>query len=207
VLDTWSIDCGSSKLRLYDVVSRKQTMLNDGCVTSAAASGWLGASMFSNDKGLYMLTTDNPVAVQVSQEANARIDPWGPDDYVFTVQFENGGFATFGPGSIDHQVSPVNAASGDLEMAMYGAIWGWTSRDSAQPGAWISGPGVEIGQIFHGKARSPAWDPHNNLLFFALADTGGFDLYRTTFNSHYTDLSKVNHLDEDVKAVVWLGSR
>jgi hypothetical protein len=108
---------------------------------------------------------------------------------------------------MEHQVSPVSASSGDLQVAMYGLIWGWTSQDAAQPGAWISGPGVEIGQIYPGKARCPAWDLHNNLLFFALADTGGYDLYRITFDSHYTDLSRVNHLDADVNNVVWLGPR
>ena len=215
VLDTWNIVCGSGKLRLYDVVSRQQTVLNEDCFTSASASGWLGAALFSNDSGLYMLTADNPAPVPVSQEADARIDPWGPNDYVFTVRFKSGLLATFGPGDIDHQVSPVTEPSGagasnasnDLDVAMYGAIWGWTSQDPAQPGAWITGPGVEIGQIYPGKARFPAWDPHNNLLFFALADTGGYDIYLTTFNAHYTDLYKVNHIDADVNNVVWLGPR
>ena len=207
VLDTWNMLCGPAKLRLYDVVSRNQTMLNEGCIDSAAASAWSAAAIFSNETGLYMLTAGSPAPVQVSQEANARILPRGPDDYVFTVQFENGSLATYGNDEMEHQVSPVSGTSGELEVAMYGLIWGWTSRNSAQPGAWISGPGVEIGQIFQGTARAPAWDLHNNLLFFAQADSGGLDLYRTTFENHYTDLSTVNHLDADVDKVVWLGAR
>lgn len=118
----------------------------------------------------------------------------------------NGGIATFDPGDIDHQVSPATS-SGDTAVAIYGAIWSWTSQDTARPGAWISGPGVKIGQIFPGKARSPAWDPHNNLIFFALSDKGGYDHYLITFNSHNTDLAKVDHLDADVNLVVWLGRR
>ena len=214
LLDTWNIVCGPGKLRLYDVVSRKQTMLNDGCISSAAASGGLGAAIFSNDSGLYMLTSDNPQPVQVSQEPNARIDPWGPDDYVFTARFDGGLLATFGPGSYDHQVSPVTAPAGPsllpydiADVAEYGAIWGWTSQNPAQPGAWITGPGVEIGQIYPGAARFPAWDPHNNLLFFALSESGGYDIYLTTFDAHYTDLNNVNHLDANVNSVIWLGPR
>ena len=207
VLDTWGIVCGPNKLRLYDVGSRQQTLLIDGCITSAAANGGRGAAMFSTDSGLYLLTAEAPVPAKFSQEANARIKPWGPDDYVFTVQFENGGLATYGTSDIEHQVSPVSAASGDLEVAMYGLIWGWTSQDAAQPGAWIRGPGVDIGQIFTGKARCPAWDTHNNLLFFAPSDSGGYDLHLTTFDAHYTDLYKVNHIDVDVNNVVWLGPR
>jgi hypothetical protein len=214
LLDTWNIVCGPGKLRLYDVVSKKQTMLNDGCITSASASGGLGAALFSNDSGLYMLTSDNPQPVQVSQEPNARIDPWGPDDYVFTVRFDGGLLATFGPGDYDHQVSPVTAPAGPsllpydiADVAEYGVIWGWTSQNPSQPGAWITGPGVEIGQIYPGAARFPAWDPHNNLLFFALTESGGYDIYLTTFDAHYTDLNNVNHLDADINNVVWLGPR
>ena len=214
LLDTWSIVCGPGKLRLYDVVSRQQTMLNDGCITSASASGEHSEALFSNDSGLYLLTADNPKPVSVSQEPKARIDPWGPDDYVFKVRFENGLLATFGSGDIDHQVSPVTAPAGgsltpldDQNVAMYGAIWGWTSQNSAQPGAWITGPGVEIGQIYPGLARFPAWTPDNNLLFFAQADAGGYNIYLTTFDAHYTDLFNVNHLSAEVNNVGWLGPR
>jgi hypothetical protein len=189
-------------------------MLNDGCITSASASGGSGAALFSNDSGLYMLTSDNPQPVQVSQEPNARIDPWGPDDYVFTVRFDGGLLATFGPGNYDHQVSPVTAPAAPsllpydiADVAEYGVIWGWTSQNPSQPGAWITGPGAEIGQIYPGAARFPAWDPHNNLLFFALAESGGYDIYLTTFDAHYTDLNNVNHLDADINNVVWLGPR
>ena len=207
LLDTWGITCGPNKLRLYDVVSRQQTLLNDGCIISAAANGGRGAAMFSTDSGLYLLTADAPTPVKVSQADLARIQPWGPDDYVFTVHFEAGITATYGTSDIEHQVSPVSVASRDLELAMYGLIWGWTSQDAAQPGAWISGPGVEIGQIYTGKAICPAWDLHNNLLFFAQSDSGGYDLQLTTFDAHYTDLYTVNHIDADVSNVVWLGPR
>jgi hypothetical protein len=207
VLDTWSVVCGPGKLRLYDVVTRKQSMLNDDCITSAVAKGGGGAAMFTTESGLYLLTAEALAPVQVSQEPGARIDPWGPDDYVFTVRFENGGIATYGTSEIEHQASPVTPSSGGLEVAMYGLIWGWTSQAAAQPGAWISGPGVEIGQIYTGQARCPAWDPHNNLLFFARSDSGGFDLLLTTFDAYYTDLNNVNHIDADVNSVVWLGPR
>jgi hypothetical protein len=209
VLDTWSIICGPSKLRLYDVTSNQQTMLNEDCITSAAAStDWHNEVMFSTDSALYMLTADNPQPNALLHAAGARIAPWGPDDYVFTVRFENGGIATYGSGDFDFQVPPVEVSSSmDWEVAMYGAIWGWTSSDAAQPGAWISGPGVEIGQIYQGRASFPAWSPHNNLLFFAMADSGGYDLMLTTFDAYYTDLYKVNHIDTDVMKVVWLGPR
>ena len=126
VLDTWSIVCGPGKLRLYDVVSRQQTMLNDGCISSAAANGGRGAAMFTNDSGLYMLTAEAPAPVQVSQEPGARIDPWGPDDYVFTVRFENGGIATYGTGDMEHQVSPVSAPPRE--------VWRWPCTASSGAG-------------------------------------------------------------------------
>jgi hypothetical protein len=206
VFDTWTPVCGSERLRLFDIVSTKTVMLNEECFISAAASGWRGEALFANSSGLYLLTAEARTPVSVSQDPVAHIDPWGPDDYLFTARFENGGIATFGSGNMDYQVSPINAPSGNLEVAMYGAIWGWTSNAGGQPGAWITGPGVEIGQIFPGKARLPIWDLHNNLLFFAPEGGGGYSIYRTTFDAYYQDLSAVASINAEVLAVTWLGA-
>ena len=108
---------------------------------------------------------------------------------------------------MDHQVSPVEADSGSLEVAMYGWIWSWTSGDDSQPGVWITGPGIEIGQIFDRAARLPIWDKDSNLLFFAAVDGNGYDLYRTTFEAYYRDLAVVDFIDADVRVVTWLGGQ
>lgn len=207
VLDTWNPACGSERLRLYDIVTSNKVMLNEDCFISAAAAASAGraAILFANSAGLYLLTAEDRTPVLVSQEAVARIDPWAPGDWVFTVRFEKGGIATFGINSMDHEVSPVNVPSENLDAAMYGVIWGWTSSDDSQPGAWISGPGVEIGQIFSGKARLPIWDLHNNLLFFAQEGGDGYSIYRTTFDNFYRDLSVVASINAEVLAVTWLG--
>jgi len=212
LLDTWNVSCGFGNLRLFDVVSQTQTVLSQGCVSSAAATGFRNAAMFSNDTGTYLLTAEARTPVRVSPEKNALIHPWGPDDYVFRVHFSSGQIATFGAGTYDTQISPVTAAAStnlpfdEQDVAMYGAIWGWTSQNHNQPGAWITGPGLEIGRIYDAPARFPAWSPDNNLLFFAQLE-GGYDLYIITFDSHYTDLHVVNHLDADINSVVWLGPR
>ena len=205
VLDSWSPACGSAQLRLYDVVGKQQAMLNQDCFISAAANSRRGEVIFANRSGLYLLTAGNRTPVLLSPDLVARIDPWRPDNDIFNVRFENGGIATFGSSDMDHQVSPVQAPSESLDVAIYGAIWGWTSNDDSQPGAWISGPGMEIGQIFTGKARLPIWDLHNNLLFFASESGSGYSLYRTTFDSYYQDLSVVASINGEVQAVTWLG--
>jgi Tol biopolymer transport system component len=205
VLDTWGIDCGPQKLRLYDVVSKQQVMLSQECVSAAASSDWHNEALFANSSGLYLVTADSRTPVSVSQEAVGSIDPWGSGDQVFTARFENGGIATFGSGDVDQQVSPVSVPARYLDVAEYGAIWGWTSEDESQPGAWITGPGLDIGQIYTGMARMPTWDPHNNLLFFAAASGGGYDIYRTTFDGHFQDLAMVNTINAQVTSVVWAG--
>ena len=205
VLDSWSPACGSAQLRLYDVVSKQQAMLNQDCFISAAANSRRGETLFANSNGLYLLTADNRKPISVSRDPVTRIDPWRPYNDIFTVRFENGGIATFGSNDLDRQVSPVHAPSENLDAAIYGAIWGWTSKDDSQPGVWISGPGVEIGQIFTDKARLPIWDPHNNLLFFVPTGGSGYSIYRTTFDSHYQDLSVVASINGEVQAVTWLG--
>ena len=205
VLDIWSPVCGSAQLRLYDVVGKQAALLNKDCFISAAANSRRGEALFANSSGLFLLTADNRSPILVNQEPVNWIDPWKPDNDLFTVRFDNGGIATFGSNDMDHQVSPVNAPSENLDVAIYGAIWGWTSNDDSQPGAWISGPGVEIGQIFNGKARLPIWDPNNNLLFFASEGGSGYSLYRTTFDTFYRDLSVVASLNHEIQAAAWLG--
>ncbi len=212
VLASSNMTCGPEKLRLYDVVSKQETLLNEGCFTSASATGFRSGVLFSNDRGIFLLTDETRTPMRVSNEKNAYISRWGPDDYAFKVTFSDGRAATFGPGTYDVQVSPVIEPSStallydEQDVAMYGAIWGWTSTNEKQPGVWITGPGLDIGRIFDSPARFPAWSPNNNLLFFAPLE-GGYDLYLTTFDSHYTDLRVVNHLDADITGVVWLGPR
>ncbi len=205
LIATWDQPCGLQKLRLYDVVIKQTTMLNDDCFTSATASGDFGAALYSNSNGVYMLTADNRTPTQVDTEGNATIDRRYAGDQVFTVRFNSGGIATFGNISeYDHQVSPVKVMSGVIDVAEYGIIWGWTSRDADQPGAWISGPGVEIGQIYFLPSVLPIWNMDNDLLFFAPQDVGGYALFLTTFDSHYTDIHLANFLSATPTNVVWL---
>lgn len=207
LLATWDQPCGLQKLRLYDLASQQTSMLYNDCFTSATADGQYGAALYSNTSGVYMVTADNRAPTQVGSE-NATIDPRRAGDQVFTVRFASGGMATFGNLSeFDHQVSPVKESSGEMDVAEYGLIWGWTSRDAAHPGAWITGPGVEIGQIYDGPAILPIWSQNNNLLFFAAQDSGGYTIYLITFDSHYTDLQRVNFLEVVPTCVAWLGAK
>ena len=208
VLDTWSMYCdhGNGKLRLYDLISRQVTMLNEDCFTSAAADSGRGAAIFANTSGLYLLTAEDQAPVRIDQGEVANIDSVEPGEYFFTVQFTNG-FATYGTSEMDYQLAPIEADPGSLDVAMYGWIWGWTSEMDFQPGVWITGPGIEIGKIFDGSARLPIWDQHNNLLFFASQDGSGYNLYRTTFDSYYRDLAVVGSIDAEVIRVAWLGGQ
>lgn len=206
LLASWDQPCGLQKLRLYDLGSRQVSMLHQGCFKSATADGLYGGALYSNENGVYMLTAKDHTPTQVSSEGGATIDPRHIGDQVFTVRFASGGIATFDNNHLlDHAVSPVKVSSGELCVAEYGAIWGWTSHDAAQPGAWITGPGMEIGQIYDGPAILPIWSQDNDLLFFAAQDSGGYAIYLATFSSYYKDLHRVNSLDISPTRVTWLG--
>jgi len=90
---------------------------------------------------------------------------------------------------------------------MYAWIWGWTNEDDSQPGVWITGPGIEIGQIFYEKARLPIWDEDNNLFFFAFLEGYGYELFRTTFDAYYQDLAALGSILGSVHVVTWLGGQ
>jgi dipeptidyl aminopeptidase/acylaminoacyl peptidase len=205
LLASWDQPCGLQKLRLVDLSTNQETMLNYDCFNSATADGYYGAALFSNSTGVYMLTAEDLTPVQVDPEGDATVDHRYPGDQIFSVRFSSGGIATFGNISqYDHQVSPVQASFGELDVAVYGVIWGWTSRNEAQPGVWITGPGLEIGQIFYDPAILPIWSRDNNLLFFATQESG-YAIYLTKFDSYYSDLQQVNFLEGDPICVAWLG--
>jgi hypothetical protein len=207
LLSTWG-GGGTKNLRLFDTVTTETTLLSEDAIIGAVTDSWRGAAMFADSTGLYLLTNENRVPTQVSQEQVARIDNVEPGEFFFTVYYSNGMLSTYGTSEYDQQDSPINADTGSLDVAMYGIIWGWTSEDNSEAGAWITGPGVEIGKIFDYNARLPTWDEHNNLLFFApYADTYGYNLYRTTFDAYYRDLEMVGFIDAEVIEVVWLGGQ
>jgi hypothetical protein len=129
---------------------------------------------------------------------------WIPQGSMFLVVFQNGTVTTYEANGDDRQDAPIPVPS---SVAMYGAIYAWTASDSETKGIWISGPGLEPLQVFKGPAAYPVWDLENNLLFFSWLQGGELDLYRTTFDSWYSDAAPVAMLAGDVGDVVWVGIR
>ncbi len=208
VVDTWTPQAGSENLRLYDVATRTESVVTSNGIDGAAVDSVNQAVIYDNSSGLYMLTADNRTPKLLTTDPIGHIMPVKPGDNYFTVLLSDHSVVTYGVDPIAYQVSPIAMqSSGNLGVAMYGLIWGWTSTDTFQPGAWITGPGVEIGQIFKSKAYLPIWDQHNNLLFFSSQESGPDLLYRITFDSHYTDLTVVNSINSGVWAVNWLGNQ
>jgi Tol biopolymer transport system component len=205
VIATWDQPCGLQKLRLLNLDSNQTSILDSDCFNSATTDGYYGVALYSNSSGIYILTAEDHTPIQVDPAGDAFIDRRYPADQVFTVRFNSGGLATFGNLSqYDYQVSPVQASSYELDVAIYGAIWGWTSQNEVHPGAWITGPGVDIGQIYDSPSILPIWNQDNDLLFFASQDSG-FAIYLTTFNSFYSDLNRVNFIESNPTCVAWLG--
>jgi hypothetical protein len=205
VMDTWTHNHRNPKLRLIDVVTKNTVVLSEDYIISAAVDDWLGAAMYATPSGLYFLSADERTPVLITTEEVAGIPSVRPWEHFFIVYFDNGSCATYGRNEEDYQVSPVSGYASDLDVAMYGLIWGWTSGGDSLPGVWISGPGLDVGQIFFENAVAPVWDLENNLLFFAPQYDGTYDMYRTTFRGYYQDLTWVNNLPADLNDVAWLG--
>jgi hypothetical protein len=205
VLATWDQPCGLQKLRLYAMDSNQTSMVYADCFNSAAVDGNWGVMLYSNENGIYKLTAEDPNPIQVGAAGDGYIDHHYPGEQEFTVRYTNGGIATFDNiGAYDNQDSPAKVKSYELDVAVYGMIWGWTSRNEAYPGAWITGPGVDIGRIYNGQATLPIWSEDNNLLFFGI-ENAVYTLYLTSFDSWYTDLHAVNFLESDPIRAAWLG--
>jgi hypothetical protein len=217
VLENWTQ--GSITLRLYNLRTRQETILgditSDTCaavaVTTITTLSDPGAVLFCKSDGLYLLPSGQTQPRRLSERSFGAIH-WIYEGAMFEVESSNGHLATYlanrSLGDMAYyQDSPFEGMTpykepDGVNVGMYGAIWAWTAAGGDMAGAWITGPGLDVQQIYQGPANAPAWDLHNNLLFFA-----GSDLYRVTFDSHYTDAGPVGAVTGDVYGVVWVGPR
>jgi hypothetical protein len=210
VLDTWDIVNGPAHLRLYNITTGDTISLEDGHVSAAVAkTGNLfpatdpGAVVFGGDTGLSLLPSQD---TEPNQFTGDQVDyvRWNWESSMFEVRFNDGRLTTFQSDVYDRQDAPAALSSLGypvINVTMYSAIWAWTEGEGETPGVWITGPGLDIPQIFDSPAIAPLWDPHNNLTFFS-----GSTLYRTTFGSWYSDLNPVASVSGDVVNASWVGS-
>lgn len=204
VMSTWSQPYGLGDLRLFDVVTTHTTVLHAGPFLDAGVIPSTSV-LYSTDDGLYIVSAQDLTPTLVSSEPVSRIEVGAGVQSFYAVYHQDGKLATYGLSDMDHMVSPITTLTARQEVATYALIWGWTTENESNPGVWISGPGLEIGMIFNGYARLPIWDPHNNLIFFARLQGGGYDIYRTTFERFYQDMTLVNSIPGDLQSVAWLG--
>jgi hypothetical protein len=210
VLDSWNPMCGSGNLRLYDIVTTEKTILQADCFNNAAVGAWNGSDpspvMFSTSDGLYYLAGNGSQVQKISDKPAGAVR-WDISGYMFVVRFEDGSISTYySSDATQIYDAPFSSTTGIANVTMYGLIWAWTDAGDEMEGVWITGPGIEIGQVFMGPAYAPLWDLHNNLLFFSGTELGT-DVYRTTFDAYYQDVILVAHLDETVRSAAWLGIR
>jgi hypothetical protein len=211
VLESWDPIHGPTHLRLYNITTKTTTALEDGPVMGAVADAGSvvpanepGAVLFGQTTGLTFLAPDQTDPSQLSGNQVNTIR-WIRDSAMFEVEFQEGNLATFQSDGSHRQDAPAvlsRAGIGYTDVAMYGAIWAWTANSRDIAGVWITGPGLDIPQIYNGPAVAPLWDPHNNLSFFS-----GSNLYRVTFDSYYTDLGLVANFFGDVLSASWVGSK
>ena len=210
VLESWSPVDGLSHLRLYDLKTMQMTSIQEGPVSAAVAdAGNLvpstdpGALLFGQETGLFILSSNQNQLAQLSENRVSSVR-WNRDSSMFEVEFLDGSLATFLSDGSHRQEAPAvisEAGFGITRVAMYSLIWAWTADTDNLSGTWISGPGLDIPQIFDGPANAPLWDPHNNLTFFS-----GNTLYRVTFDSHYSDAGPVANISGEVVDASWVGA-
>ncbi len=205
VLDSWNPICGPGALRLYNIVTAQKTVLQAGCINAAATGNWWDANsstvMFSKDDGLYLLPADGAEPQKLSSDQVVSIR-WDQAGNMFVVKYKDGSMTTFWSADGSQEDAPAQVQ----DVTMFGIIWAWTNYAGDLPGVWISGPGINLGQIFNGPAYAPIWDFDNTLFFFS-GSGEGTDLYRATFSNYYNDAALVAHLTGTVQAVTWVGRK
>ncbi len=207
VLESVTMQLGENHLRLYNLRTREEIVLVDETVNCAAvateASFAPGTVMYCGQDGLFLLPSGESQTQKISGDA-VRSLQWIPQGSMFQAVFQNGITAVYEADGSNRQDAPIDEPSG---VAMYGAIYAWTTRDNNKKGIWISGPGLEPSHAFNGPAAYPVWDNENNLLFFSWLQGGELDLYRATFDYWYSDSTIVAALAGDVKGAIWVQTR
>jgi len=206
VIDSWNPRCGSGELRMFNIVNTHTDVLLEDCFNAAAAGKWLEASssaiLFSREDGLYLYPADGSEIQKLSSSPVNSIW-WDQAGHMFAVIYSDGSMTSFWGADGRQEDAPVTVQ----DVSMFGMIWAWTNYGGEVPGVWISGPGIDIGQIFNGSAYAPIWNVSDNTLFFFSGNDPGTDLYRATFSTYYTDTAPVAHLSGGVQGVTWVGMK
>jgi hypothetical protein len=209
VLTSWSPANGTNQLRLYNIYTQKQTILVKGAVSGAAVATGIeadsGAVLYGSEDGLFLLPPATTTPQKISDEKVTSYGypaaiRWQGDGRIFIVHSEGGVISTIMADGSQKTDPPYKTSGGTLEVSSFGLIWGWTNKGGENEGAWISGPGLTDSQVLNGPASNPNWNIDNDLLFFV-----GQDLYRTTFNSNYSDAAAVGSLTGNVIDTAWMG--
>ncbi len=209
VLTGWSAVNGTNLLRLFNIRTQKQTVLEAGAVFGATVATGIGEDagniLFAGEEGLFLVTAGTSKPQKISGEKVAQFGyptsiRWQEDGRIFIVHFDDGSLSTFLADGTERQDAPYNLSSGSLDVSSFGLIWAWTDRGGEMEGASFSGPGLNTSKIYDGPASSPIWNIDNDLLFFV-----GNEIYRATFNMFYTDAEPVASFDGDVLDAAWVG--
>ena len=195
------------QLSLYNIRSEEQTVLNQGDLVDNAevATGLTedaGAILYDDlHDGLYLLPPNNADPLKLDGEPTWTFF-WDEQGRSFTILWEGSqsNLCTLMADGSHKQCAPFGPLSAETHVRTFGLIWGWTCAIGENAGVWISGPGLETVHIMDGSADYPIWNIDNDLLFFV-----GPTLYRTTFNSHYTDAAPIASVTGEVYDVAWMG--
>ena len=209
VMTSWNAMNGTDQLRLFNIRTQKQTVLENSSVSGAAVATGIGEDagsiIYSNDAGLYLLT---PRATQPKKISSEKVSSygysssiqWQEDGRIFIVHFEDGNLSTFMADGSQRQDAPYNLSSGSLDVSSFGLIWGWSDIGGEREGVSISYGGVNSTTIYNGPVTTPIWNIDNDLLFIV-----GEELYKATFNRGYTDSAPVSSIDGNVLDAAWMG--
>ena len=205
VVYSWNVDGGGSKLRTYDIETKKTTMLYKGSLTEAAMSTDTGYQegniLFTgglDNKGIYLIPAGQTQPQKLADDDASYVSYIKYPDVMFRVSIYPKGWTTFTPTGSHREDGPAPVSTTYENVAQYGAIWAWASYDSNNPGLWISGPGIEMRKIFNDVADFPAWNQQDNtLLFFSKSD-----LYIAKFFDYVPQ--KVSQVTDEIWAINWL---
>ncbi len=190
------------QLCLYNIHTEKQTVLNQGdfvdrAVVATGLKEDAGAILYDDPgDGLYLLPPNTLDPLKLDGEPTFILS-WNEEGRNFTILWEGSNLCTWMADGSHKQCAPFDFQQS--YVSTFGLIWGWTVTMGENAGVWISGPGLETVRILDKPASAPMWNIDNDLLFFV-----GSTLYRSTFDSHYTDTAPVASVNGTVYDVAWM---
>jgi hypothetical protein len=177
---TWSVICGPSSVRIFNLSDGSEEVLWNGFFSDVALDPKRGNVLLTIDEmtaqcneggvqGIFLFHTGQMAAFEVLEFGVYKMS-WAPEVDRFLAR-SGVDLLAVGPEGAASKLASAPTAS-DPVISPEGSRWAFSGIDqTGGAGVWVGDFGQEVGQVFTGNAGGLFWSPNGEGFFF-FADVG-----------------------------------